>query len=203
MHDRSHFVRAHWIPIALLLLGTLYLAFKPHTNGLVNFAPALAMAFTGALMMPRLFSIQFRIAAPLIMVVIADIARGELFSHWSVWGKYALLLVSAVWGASLSRQTSIPGVQGRMLVCTILMQLMLNTFAWIGLPEYAKTFAGWWQANTIGVPGFIPTWVFWLNALISDQLTSLVLILVFNWEAAVRRLPALPWRRMDQPAEAL
>lgn len=197
MNERSNPVRTHWMPIALLLLGSLYLALKPHTNGLVNFAPALAMAFTGAVVMPR----HFRLWAPLAMVVLADLARHEVFtSEWpSVVLKYVLLVGACLWGASLSRQTSVPGVQGRLLVCTIVMQLALNTVAWLAIPEYAKSFAGWMQANTVGLPGWIPTWVFWLNALIGDQLASLALILMFNWEAALRRLPAFPWR---QPVSA-
>ncbi len=192
MHERSSLARTHWLPIWLLLAGSIYLAMKPHTNGLVNFAPALAIAFTGSLVMPR----PFRFWAPLAMVILADVARGEMLSHWSVGVKYVLLGAAAFWGASLvKQQASVPGIQGRVLVCTILMQLMLNTVAWMGLPDYAKTFAGWMQANTTGVPGFIPTWVFWLNALISDQLASLALILLFNWESSIRRWPAFPWRR--------
>jgi hypothetical protein len=52
----------------------------------------------------------------------------------------------------------------------LLFYLISNTASWLQLPGYAKTFAGWIQALTIGLPGFPPTWTFLLKTLFSGAL---------------------------------
>jgi hypothetical protein len=48
--------------------------------------------------------------------------------------------------------------------------LVTNTASWLGDVAYARTAAGWWQAMTVGLPGFPPTLVFFRNSLVSDLL---------------------------------
>lgn len=48
--------------------------------------------------------------------------------------------------------------------------LISNTASWLQLPGYEKTFAGWIQALTVGLPGFPPTWTFFLKTLLSGGL---------------------------------
>ena len=52
----------------------------------------------------------------------------------------------------------------------LLFYLISNTASWLQLPGYAKTFAGWIQALTVGLPGFPPTWTFLLKTLLSGGL---------------------------------
>jgi hypothetical protein len=40
----------------------------------------------------------------------------------------------------------------------------------LGDVAYARTAAGWWQAMTVGLPGFPPTLLFFRNSLVSDLL---------------------------------
>lgn len=47
--------------------------------------------------------------------------------------------------------------------------LIANSTAWLGSAAYPQTAAGWWQAQSVGVPGFPPAWMF-LRALIFSQL---------------------------------
>ncbi len=46
--------------------------------------------------------------------------------------------------------------------------LFTNTESWIALPGYTKTVQGWWQAVTVGLPGYPPTLLFFRNTVLSD-----------------------------------
>ncbi len=56
------------------------------------------------------------------------------------------------------------------LIGAIIFYIITNTAAWLTDPGYAKTLAGWWQALTIGLPGYPPTWEFFRNTLLSGGL---------------------------------
>ncbi len=47
-------------------------------------------------------------------------------------------------------------------------------------PGYPATFAGWWQANTVGLPGYDPTWLFLRNGMAGDLFFTLLLLLVLD-----------------------
>ena len=46
--------------------------------------------------------------------------------------------------------------------------VVTNTASWLTTPGYAKTLLGWWQALSVGLPGYPPTWLFFRNAMVSD-----------------------------------
>lgn len=50
----------------------------------------------------------------------------------------------------------------------ILAYLLLNTLSWLGSPGYVKSLAGWWQSQTIGLPGFPASLTFLRNGLIGN-----------------------------------
>lgn len=50
----------------------------------------------------------------------------------------------------------------------LLAYLLLNTLSWVSSPGYAKSLAGWWQSQTIGLPGFPASLVFLRNSLIGN-----------------------------------
>lgn len=52
----------------------------------------------------------------------------------------------------------------------LVFYVISNTASWLQLPGYAKTLAGWVQALTVGLPGWPPTWVFFLKTLASGGL---------------------------------
>jgi hypothetical protein len=52
----------------------------------------------------------------------------------------------------------------------MLFYLVTNTASWLSLPDYEKTWAGWIQALTKGLPGLPQTWEFFRNTLISGGL---------------------------------
>ena len=71
----------------------------------------------------------------------------------------------------------------------------------MGDPAYAKNFSGWVQALTVGIPGPYPTTIaFFRNSLIADILGSVLLLTVYNAEAMLRKLRAMPligWQNGD------
>jgi len=187
------------LPVALFLMGGLFLVLKKDLTPMENFAPAMAFAFAGAIVMPA----RYRIWAPLLMVFLTDVilmfrtgyGAGFLLEG-VVLVKYVALTAAAVWGAKLRDQKleiSIPGILSRVLACGVAYYFLSNTFAWATSPAYAKDFAGWAQANWTGTPGFPPSWVFLRNSVLSDCLFTLILLCAFNLEAGARRAQTIAW----------
>lgn len=56
------------------------------------------------------------------------------------------------------------------MVGAMLFYLVTNTAAWLILPGYEKTWAGWIRALTTGLPGHAQTWEFFRNTLSSGGL---------------------------------
>lgn len=84
-----------------------------------------------------------------------------------VWLAYAGLIAL---GRAFRGKKSWWMLVGGGLVGAILFYIVTNTAAWLELPGYAKTLAGWIQAITIGLPGYPQTWEFFRNTLLSGGL---------------------------------
>ena len=72
---------------------------------------------------------------------------------------------------------------GSTIAGSCLFYLITNTATWISTADYAKTLAGWWQALTIGDPGFPPTLLFFRNTLLSDLFFTALFVItqaIFN-----------------------
>ena len=90
------------------------------------------------------------------------------------------------------------GMVGTLLTvagCSLAFYLLTNTVSWLSSPAYAKTLAGWVQALTTGEPGYLPTWYFLRNSLVSDLGFSLLLLAAYNTEAAFRQQQRIPLRQ--------
>lgn len=67
----------------------------------------------------------------------------------------------------------------------LLFYFVTNTGSWLMTPDYAKTWAGFVQAQTVGIPGPPPTWVFLKNAILANLLfTGLFLLGQRRWGGA-------------------
>src|SRR5260370_1000407 len=62
------------------------------------------------------------------------------------------------------------------LAGSFLFYLITNTGAWMMTADYPKTFPGWWQALTIGLPGFPSTLFFFRNTVFSDLLFTVLFV---------------------------
>lgn len=156
-----------------------------------NISPLMAIAYVGAMYLPHRWGWLVGPATLLItdlaffhVNVLTD-GSGSMWSWWSVisFGIYA---AAGGLGILISQHKSIAKIVVGSLACSLLFYVASNTFSWwhdLALPmnpNYAPTLAGWWQANTVGLPGFVPTWLFLRNAMAGDLFFAFLLLLALD-----------------------
>lgn len=186
---RSQPLHTYLMPLAILLiLGTaLFRCLRPWVGGPENFAPMAALALCGGLYLPR----PWNWAGPLLCLLVSD-AVLNLHYGLAIWtgstlAAMASYVVIFFFGNWLARRPSWMGWLAGSLVASILFYLLTNTEAWWFLPGYEKSWAGWVQALTLGLPGYPPTWTFLRNSVVSDMIFTLVFVAGVEW--AARRFP--------------
>lgn len=173
--------------ILLLVGATLFRCLRPWVGGPENFAPLAALALCGSLYLPRPWSW----AGPLLALLISDIFLNLHYGVEGVTGTTlaaggAYLLISAM-GVQLARRPSAWWWLGGSLGASLLFYFVTNTAAWWGLLAYDKSWAGWIQALTTGLPGYPPTWTFLRASVISDLLFTVLFVGGVEWSA--RKFP--------------
>jgi hypothetical protein len=156
-----------------------------------NISPLMAIAFVGAMYLP----VRWGWLVGPVALLITDLAflqvnyrtdgSGSMFSWWTL---ISLAIYAAVGGLGIliARRKSLAKIVAGSLASSLLFYLAANTFSWwhdvvIGMtPGYPATFTGWWQANTIGLPGYIPTWTFLRNGMAGDLFFVFVLLLLLD-----------------------
>lgn len=184
-----------WVPAALVLAALCLRVIKltVAANWLPNFSPWMALAFTGTLLLTRRVGWW---VLPLTLLMVDVVVQGS--QAWTVlpqmWLVYACLGAAALFAGTLRGKAGILGSLLGVAGCSVAFYLITNTQAWLMDPGYARTLAGWIQAQTTGLPGVKPEAIYFLrNALISDLAFSAVLLLAYNGEASLRRLTQIPW----------
>ncbi len=134
---------------------------------------------------------------PLILLVASDLILGFWHGSGGIGG-YTLmslvfyLIVSWLGGRAGQSDRIWPMMWCGTLACGILFYAFANTYSWLMWPGYEKSIAGWWQSQTIGVPGVNPpAWVFLRNALIADSIWCALAGLLFFVEKRFARLSAV------------
>lgn len=160
---------------------------------LENFAPWMALAFTGTLVFSK--RVPFLIL-PLLLVVIDLAATGiRGVMHWEAIGVYGAFAIAAGFASRCHGKLGLLGSLMGTLACSIAFYLITNTLSWFVDPGYTKTLAGWVQAMTTGLPGLPPTIWFLRNSLLSDLAFSCLLLAAYNTEASLRRQETIPMLR--------
>lgn len=160
---------------------------------LENFAPWMALAFTGTLVFSK--RVPFLIL-PLLLVVIDLAATGiRGVMHWEAIGVYGAFAIAAGFASRSRGKLGLLGSLMGTLACSIAFYLITNTLSWFVDPGYTKTLAGWVQAMTTGLPGLPPTIWFLRNSLLSDLAFSCLLLAAYNTEASFRRQETIPMLR--------
>jgi hypothetical protein len=140
-----------------------------------NFSAAYAIVFCAGLYLPGSLGWIVPLAVLMgsdLLINIVFYAHGDFswgqFLRWQapIFLAYAgiIALGRAFAGKRPLWMLMIGGMFGALL-----FYIVTNTGAWMSLP-YAKTFAGWIQALTTGLPGYPPTWEFFRNTLLSGGL---------------------------------
>jgi hypothetical protein len=178
--------------VCFRLLSSAFPGFIP------NISPLMAVAFVGAMYLPRAWG---WLVGPSTLVV-TDLAflsvnyrtEGSMFSGWTLVSILFYALAGGL-GILIARNKSLSKIVAGSVACSVSFYLVANTFAWWGnssaavTPSYQPNFAGWWQANTMGLPGWAPTWTFLRNGVAGDLFFAFVLLLILDRGLLLFRSP--------------
>lgn len=177
-------VPAFWLVLAAVAYRTLTAYFAI----LRNFAPFMAIPFCAGIYFSRRSAWAISLAALVLSDILINARLGIPLFNWFSVVNYATYFIGALIGYAVRHNLNWRTVIGGSLLCSVLFYLITNSFAWWGAPEYPQTFAGWWQALTVGEPGYPPTWTFFRSTVISDSLFSSAIVAAMEWQR--RRVPA-------------
>jgi hypothetical protein len=179
--------------IVLLLVVILYRVFfgiveSADFGGLHNFSPLAAVALCGAAYLPK----RFAIALPLVGLVVSDAVLDLFHYHlpllsFEIVPRYAALGIISMMGMALRGRARLLPLLGASFAGSVIFFVITNTGSWIAAPEYAKTFAGWVQALTTGLPGYPPTWWFYSHTLMGDLFFTGIFAGVMAWRTKAAR----------------
>jgi len=133
-----------------------------------NFAPLSAIALCGALCLPRRLAFAMPLSALFISDLLLNMHYGVALVTTEMLARYVALAGIACLGWSLRRRQHAGLVLGASVLGSIVFFVVTNTASWVAEPGYAKSFAGWVQAMTTGLPGFPSTLTFFRHTLVSD-----------------------------------
>jgi hypothetical protein len=151
-----------------------------------NFSAAYAIAFCAGLYLPKKLAWWI----PLGALVATDLAMNLFFYHVSAFhismiANY-VAFAAIVWlGTKFSAKWSWWKLLGGGLLSAILFYFVTNTAAWLQLPDYQKTIAGWIQALTVGTPGWPHTWEFFRNTFLSGGIFTGLFVGAMKLEEAL------------------
>lgn len=151
------------------------------SSWLPNFSPMAALVLCGAVFLP----VGLGLVMPMAILLISDVILNMHFNapvfEASMIARYLTLGALASAGIWLRRNPKPVSILAGSLAGSVVFYITTNTASWLALPAYAKNFAGWVQAMTVGMAGVHPTTIeFFRNSLVSDFLfTALILVSVF------------------------
>ena len=152
-----------------------------------GFSAAYALAFCGGVYLPKRTSWWL----PLIVLFATDVALDFYYQHkypdintWSASNLASLGFNCAAYAAMIflgrrfKPRSRFISLIGGSLLGAVLFYIVTNTASWLFSSDYAKTLVGWITALTIGLAGrgFPPTWMFFLNSLLSTGLFTALFV---------------------------
>jgi len=188
---------------AILILGcvTFRLISSLFPEVIPNISPLMAIAYVGAMYLPRRWG---WLVGPATLIL-TDLAffrenyltdgSGTMFSWFSLVSLVVYALAGGI-GILIAQRKSLTKIICGSLACSLLFYVASNTFSWwhdvlVNMtPGYAPTLAGWWQANTVGLAGYVPTWTFLRNGMAGDLFFTLLLLLVLDRGLLFGQAPA-------------
>ena len=190
MKDRSkHLVAALFLVAAVVAFRLLPIYGSDHlVSAMANFAPLAALALCGGMFLPHKLAAGVTFGAFLISDVALNLHYGQPVLN--LYSLVLLLAFAAIFfgGWALRKRPSLGTAIGGTLAGVALFYIVTNTAAFFYDPGYAKTFAGWLQALSVGLPGLPPTWVFGLRALAGNLVFALAFYLAVRPAAAKTQL---------------
>ena len=163
------------LPAIVLLAAIILFRIAPWLGGsdvlraVGGISPLMAFALCGGVFLPRKWALWFPVAAVAITHGAINLIAGEpVFHVYAVVVAVSVVVVAAA-GVAVKKKASLAVLLGISVLSTVLFHLVSNTVSFFLDPGYAKTFAGWWQCQTTGLPQYSPqTWVFSLRQLVAN-----------------------------------
>lgn len=183
------------LAIALIVLSAGWRILALHVPDLFNFSPLMALTFCGAVY----FKDKRMWAVPFVALTLTDFYLDYYYAttfhevwHWpSVAVRLVCFGLALPIGAYVAQHKNWVSLFGGALAGSLAFYIATNTDAWLRDPFYAKNFAGWVQALTVGRPQFPSTIWFFRNTLISDLLFTGAFALAMEASAKRAHQPSL------------
>jgi len=188
----------------ILIVGCVIFRLLSHQFAelIPNVSPLMAVAYVGAMYLPRRWG-WLVVPVTLLLTELAFLrinyltdGSGSMFSASTVLSLLAYVALYAAtsgFGIWIAKSRSLSRIIGGSLLCSLLFYVAANTLSWgydaaTGLtPGYAPTLAGWWQANTVGIAGYPPVWLFLRNGVLGDLFFGGLLLLVLDRDLLLGR----------------
>ncbi len=159
------------------------LAAAGHPASLPNFNPMVALTLVAAAYLGQRYG--WLIGALVYLMVEFSfipwnhVSTGSWFSPFMILGPAFYAGLGWLGCERLHVQLANRSLWG--FICTsiaasVSFYLMANTVSWWGAVEYPQTLVGWVQANTTGLPGYPPAWIFLRNAVIGDIFFTVIFV---------------------------
>ena len=194
--------------IPLVALFRIFLAWQSvgASSWLVGFSPLAAVALCAGVFLPRRLALIVPLGILLLSDFVIDLHYGANFFAVSLLARYALLALIVLAGMALRgapRGRSPYAVLGATLAGSAFFYVASNALTWLGSTEYPQTLAGLWQALTVGLLGYLPSYVFFRNELVSDGLYSMVFLACVRLTRPARETDLSPSRVAAGPDRLL
>lgn len=162
--------------IAVVLYRIIAGYYGAENSWLLNFSPLAALALCGPFVFPRRVALILPLAILLVSDLVLNAHFGAALITAEMLARYGALALVALLGLRLRECRRVGTFVLASLAGSTGFYLITNTVSWLTAPGYAKTVAGWCQALTVGLPGYLPTWTFFRNSLVSDVFFTLAFI---------------------------
>ena len=178
------------IPLVALLRVLLGWHTGVTSTWLVGCTPLSAVALCAGVYLPRRWSLVVPLGILLLSDWVIDQHFGASFFTGAMFTRYLLLggiVAFGMWLRRHPREIRPVSILLGTVFCSTLFYCASNALCWFGSTLYPQTWGGLGQALTVGLPGYLPSYYFYRNALVSDLLYSIVFM------ACVQR--SLGWRK--------
>ena len=139
-----------------------------------NISPLAALALCGGMMLPSRTAFILTFGTFSISDIMLNLKYGQpIINYYSL---FLLVFLAAIFtcGYLLRKHRRISVLLVSTIASSFLFYLLLNSVSFFMDPHYTKNITGWFQANTTGVPGYPPAWLFGLRMLMGNSIFALV-----------------------------
>lgn len=188
-------MRSRSLALGLIVAAAAWRIAAVHALQLSNFSPVMALAFCGGLY----FAGGWMWLVPFAAIAASDLFIDRYYAvtyhySWMAGGaviRLACFAAALLLGRQLAARRSWARIFSGCLGASVLFYLVTNTASFLGDAFYPKNLDGWWQALTIGHPGFPSTIYFFRNTLVSDLVFTGLFALAVEFAARRQGEPSL------------